>query len=102
MDIREQHFMRGLEQGVVKEGAAAAAAQIARSQAARSGVMGAVRKIIQKRPLTTAAGAAAIGVGGATAVEAAKERQEELAAKRERIRQILMARLMQSGYYGGQ
>lgn len=96
MDTLSEAFFQGFESELPKVGVAPAAAAVAPvARAGGSRIMAA----LSKRPLLTAAGGAAAGAGAVTGVGQAKERREELAEKRKRVRQVLMARLARGGYY---
>lgn len=84
------------ELGKIAQGPAAAGVAIA----GKKGVGHAIIEMLRKRPLLTAATGAAAGAGAVKGIEEKRREKDEMQRKRERIRQILMARLAQGGYYG--
>jgi len=95
---------RGTPMSFNVKGAAApvqAAAQAALKAAPKAeGVAQKIVSVMRKRPVLTAATAAAAGAGAATGTAQAKAKAEEESRRREQVRQLLMARLSEGGYFG--
>jgi len=98
-----QSLLGGFESELVKQAAppVQAAAQAALKAAPKAeGVAQKIVSVMRKRPVLTAATAAAAGAGAATGTAQAKAKAEAEARRREQVRQLLMARLSEGGYFG--